>query len=50
MKQVVENIRNNQHLHFTDDSRLMGEDMKRYCEYYHLPTEGIQYRYGFEME
>ena len=49
MKQVVENIRNNQHLHFTYDSRLMDENMKRYCEYYHLPTEGIQYHFGFEQ-
>ncbi len=49
MKQVVENIRNNQHVLFTYESRTMDENMKQYCEYYHLPTEDILYHYGFEQ-
>ena len=49
MKQVVENIRNDQHLLFTYESRPMTENMKRYSEFYHLPTEDVIYRYGFEQ-
>ena len=45
----VENIRNNQHVLFTYESRTMDENMKQYCEYYHLPTEDIQYHFGFEQ-
>ncbi len=26
----------------------MAENMKRYSEFYNLPTEGLMYRYGFE--
>lgn len=47
MKQVIKNIQNDQH-HFTYDSRPMNENMKRYSEFYNLPTENIIYRYGFE--
>ena len=48
MKQVIKNIQNDQHLLFTYDSRPMTENMKRYSEFYNLPTEGLMYRYGFE--
>ena len=48
MKQVIENIRNDQHLPFTYDSRPMTENMKRYSEFYNLPTDNVMYRYGFE--
>ena len=48
MKQVIENIQNDQHSRFTYDSRPMNENMKRYSEFYNLPTENIMYRYGFE--
>ena len=47
MKQVIKNIQNDQH-HFTYASRPMNENMKRYSEFYNLPTENIIYRYGFE--
>jgi alpha-beta hydrolase superfamily lysophospholipase len=48
MKQVIKNIKNDQHFRFTYDSRPMNENMKRYSEFYNLPTENIMYRYGFE--
>ena len=48
MKQVIKNIQSDQHLHFTYNSRPMNENMKRYGEFYNLPTENIMYRYGFE--
>lgn len=48
MKQVIESIRNNQDLFFTYESRPMTENMKRYSEFYNLPTEDVKYRYGFE--
>ncbi|YBV93358.1 alpha/beta hydrolase (plasmid) [Bacillus sp. PK9-021] len=48
MKQVIKNIQSDQHLHFTYNSRPMNENMKRYSEFYNLPTENIMYRYGFE--
>ncbi|QTL51027.1 MULTISPECIES: alpha/beta hydrolase [Priestia] len=48
MKQVIKNIQNDQHFPFTYDSRPMTENMKRYSEFYNLPTEGLMYRYGFE--
>jgi alpha-beta hydrolase superfamily lysophospholipase len=49
MKQVIEDIRNDQHLLFTYDSRPMTENMKRYNEFYNLPTDNVMYRYGFEQ-
>lgn len=49
MKQVVENIRNDQHLLFTYESRSMSENMKRYSMFYNLPTEDVLYCYGFEQ-
>ncbi|MED3816129.1 hypothetical protein P4573_28435, partial [Priestia megaterium] len=48
MKQVIKSIQNDQHFRFTYDSRPMNENMKRYSEFYNLPTENIMYRYGFE--
>lgn len=48
MKQVIENIRNDPHLLFTYDTRPMTENIKRYSEFYHLPTEEVMYRYGYE--
>jgi len=48
MKQVIKNIQSDQHFHFTYNSRPMNENMKRYSEFYNLPTENIMYRYGFE--
>ncbi|MBY0030289.1 alpha/beta hydrolase [Priestia aryabhattai] len=48
MKQVIKNIQNDQRFRFTYDSRPMNENMKRYSEFYNLPTENIMYRYGFE--
>lgn len=49
MKQVIENIRNNQHLQFTNESRPMTKDIKRYCQFYNLPIEDVVYSYGFEQ-
>ena len=49
MKQVIENIRNDGHLLFTYNSRPMTEQMQRYSEFYHLPTEDVIYRYGYEQ-
>lgn len=48
MKQIIENIQNDQSLVFTYDSRPMTENMKCYSAFYNLPTEGLAYRYGFE--
>ncbi|UYP07217.1 alpha/beta hydrolase [Priestia megaterium] len=48
MTQFIKNIQNNQHFSFTYDSRPMNENIKRYSEFYNLPTENIMYRYGFE--
>ncbi|MGG0592645.1 alpha/beta hydrolase [Priestia megaterium] len=48
MKQFIKNIQNDQHFRFTYDSRPMNENIKRYSEFYNLPTESIMYRYGFE--
>jgi alpha-beta hydrolase superfamily lysophospholipase len=49
MKQVIEDIRNNQHILFTYDACPMPENIKRYTEFYNLPTENGIYRYGFEQ-
>ena len=49
MKQVVKNIRNDQHLLFTYESRPMSKNMKRYSTFYNLPTEDVLYCYGFEQ-
>lgn len=49
MRQVVENIRNDQHLLFTYESRPLSENMNRYRTFYNLPTEDVLYCYGFEQ-
>lgn len=49
MKQVINNIRNNQNLLFTYQSSEISEDIKRYIHYYKLPTEHVSYYYGYEQ-
>lgn len=49
MKQVIENIRNNQHVLFTYELRPVTKDMKQYVQFYNLPIEDVRYSFGFEQ-
>lgn len=48
MKEVIKNIQNDDQLLFTYDPRPLNEDIKKYLEFYHLPSKNITYSYGYE--
>ena len=48
MKQIMENIRNDHRLLFTDAPSKMNENIRRYAAYYRLPIKQVSYRYGYE--
>lgn len=48
MKQIMENIRNDNQLLFPHASSEMNENIRRYTVYYRLPIKQVSYRYGYE--
>ncbi|WP_169907724.1 alpha/beta hydrolase [Priestia abyssalis] len=48
MKQIMDSIRNNHHMLFTDAPSELNENVQRYAAYYRLPIKQVLYRYGYE--
>lgn len=48
MKQIMESIRNDYQLLFTNTPSEMNENVRRYAAYYGLPIKQASYRYGYE--
>lgn len=48
MKQIIENIRSNHQLLFTNAPSEMNENIRCYAAYYRLPIKQVSYRYGYE--